>query len=44
MKPKLSKPQRKALVFAHDLMRGHIDTSYLPYVRGAAMTFSNGST
>lgn len=44
MKPKLSKSQRKALIFAHDLMSGRIDTNYLPYVRGSAVRLTNGTT
>ncbi len=43
MKPNLSKTQRKALIFAHDLMRGRIEgSSFLPYVRGTTLPLSDG--
>ncbi|MDX2161742.1 MAG: hypothetical protein SF162_10485 [bacterium] len=44
MKPTLSKAQRKALCFAHDLMRGSIDARYLPYVRGTTTLIADGRT
>lgn len=44
MKPNISKPQRKALLFAHDLMRGSIDVGRLPYVRGTTLKLTDGTT
>jgi len=44
MKPRLSKPQRKALNFAHDLMSGYADAGFLPYVRGTTYRAPDGIT
>ena len=44
MKPKLTKSQRKALIFAHDLMHNCVESAYLPYVRGTTYRTGDGMT
>lgn len=42
MKQKLPKEQRKALRFAYEIMRGEINTIFVPYVHGIILQRING--